>query len=121
MPDADGVLQTALLIELARCKDGHRLTKQASQMTAQGTVTILKSIGYSESPGLVFVFEDGDDTKIPNDLVLRSALETWRSEETIRFFSLYIDNRPGESWSRPPLPHPDQRTGMHAQGVEQEM
>ncbi|KAK6367295.1 hypothetical protein LTS17_010220 [Exophiala oligosperma] len=91
------------------------------KMTIQSIAAILKSIGYNDAPELVFVFEDGDNTKIPNDLVLRSAFENWRSEETTRFFSLYIDNRPGESWSRPPLPHPDQRTGMRAQGVGQEI
>ncbi|KIW10862.1 hypothetical protein PV08_10161 [Exophiala spinifera] len=80
-----------------------------SEMTMDKIIMMLKSTGDDESPQLVFVYRDGDNTKVANDMMLQSAFCAWRSEQNSLIFSLYIDNRLGESLTRPALPHPDKR------------
>jgi len=80
-----------------------------SEVTMDKIIMLLMRTGVHESPQLVFVYRDGDNTKVANDMMLQSAFCAWRSEQNSLIFSLYIDNRLGESWTRPALPHPDKR------------
>lgn len=69
------------------------------EVTMDKIITLLMSAGHDEPPQLVFVYRDGDNTLVPNDLMLQSAFRAWQSEEGTPIFSLYTDNRPGQSWT----------------------